>query len=74
MARKWFCSSSSFIFSNVLTVLGWVLGASGFKLGSDWAPWLQIDVSLGSPLVLQGQTLGELGSSLINLGGALVSI
>jgi hypothetical protein len=32
-------------FFNVLTVLEWVLGASGFKLGSDWAPWLQIDVS-----------------------------
>ena len=45
VANKLFCLPSSFIFFNVLTVLGWVLGASGLKLGSDWAPWLQTDVS-----------------------------
>ena len=31
-------------FLRILGVFGWVLGAAGLRLGSDWAPWLQIDV------------------------------
>jgi hypothetical protein len=31
-------------FFNILKVFGWVLGAPGLRLGSDWAPWLHIDV------------------------------
>ena len=28
----------------VLRAFGWVLGVPGLRLGSDWAPWLHIDV------------------------------
>jgi hypothetical protein len=28
----------------ILRVFGWVMAAPGLRLGSDWAPWLHIDV------------------------------
>ena len=31
-------------FLRILRVCEWVLAAPGFRLGSDWAPWLHIDV------------------------------
>jgi hypothetical protein len=39
-------------FFTILKVFGWVLGDPGLRLGSDWAPWLQIDVlgvTFGAP-------------------------
>ena len=31
-------------FLAILKVFGWVLGDPGVRFGSDWSPWLKIDV------------------------------
>ena len=31
-------------FLGILKVFAWVLGGPGLRLGSDWAPWLRIEV------------------------------
>ena len=49
-------------FFSILRVFGWVLGAPGFRLGSDWAPWLHIDVLGGHFWCFKARLWGSLGA------------
>ena len=46
--RDWWLKMHFFTFrlhfESILEVFGWILGAPGLTVGSDWVPWLQIGV------------------------------
>jgi hypothetical protein len=42
--QEMFLFTFQLYFSIILNVFGWVLAAPGLRLGSDWAPWLRIEV------------------------------